>query len=395
MTISNAIPTTQYKEAIPQLSGKHATALDINPPNPLHTIVNVLKEIITKDNMLSRMKKRLEELLIFVRQEESKETRAAVEKEEQLKLSNLHDFFRADLLQMYKAMEKCFTSIQMTTTATLTNVEGAFKTSKNVMNVVEAIATKVSKVTDTTVKIATITLSYRDVLWVEPMQPNKANTDPKVMGDMERKARQILIQVYNDEGLAFLTKSLSEIIAKANDAIDTIEDAAKPQDAKVESAHKIKKGAILLTLSNKEATKWITEVDIELTFTKVFMEGSHIRDRQYNLVVPRIPLTFEPGDLKQLHKLEETNNLRCQAISKAKWIKPAMRRQPDQTCYARTLGTFLLALWRSDCLLYGYGIVRIAGCHSWNPSSFSLTLCVPLMEGYLYDRLGSALILRI
>src|SRR6267142_2746088 len=143
MTISNAIPTTQYKEAIPQLSGKHATALDINPPNPLHTIVNVLKEIITKDNMLSRMKKRLEELLIFVRQEESKETRAGVEKEEQLKLSNLHDFFRADLLQMYKAMEKCFTSIQMTTTATLTNEEGAFKTSKNVMNVVEAIATKV------------------------------------------------------------------------------------------------------------------------------------------------------------------------------------------------------------------------------------------------------------
>jgi len=35
------------------------------------------------------------------------------------------------------------------------------------------------------------------------------------------------------------------------------------------------------------------------------------------------------------------------------------------------------------------------GCHSWNPSSFSLSLCVPLMEGYLYDRLGSALILGI
>src|SRR6267142_1389579 len=28
-------------------------------------------------------------------------------------------------------------------------------------------------------------------------------------------------------------------------------------------------------------------------------------------------------------------------------------------CYAQTLGTFLLALWRSDCLLYGYGIVRM------------------------------------
>src|SRR6267142_2840912 len=28
-------------------------------------------------------------------------------------------------------------------------------------------------------------------------------------------------------------------------------------------------------------------------------------------------------------------------------------------CYARTLGTFLSALWRLDCLLYGYGIVRM------------------------------------
>src|SRR6267142_3048330 len=35
------------------------------------------------------------------------------------------------------------------------------------------------------------------------------------------------------------------------------------------------------------------------------------------------------------------------------------------------------------------------GCHSWNPSSFLLSLCVPLMEGYLYDRLGSVLILEI
>src|SRR6266850_1709021 len=28
-------------------------------------------------------------------------------------------------------------------------------------------------------------------------------------------------------------------------------------------------------------------------------------------------------------------------------------------CYARTLGMFLSALWRLDCLLYGYGIVRM------------------------------------
>src|SRR6266850_1614899 len=35
------------------------------------------------------------------------------------------------------------------------------------------------------------------------------------------------------------------------------------------------------------------------------------------------------------------------------------------------------------------------GCHSWNPSSFSSSQCVPLTEGYLYDRLSSAQILGI
>src|SRR6267142_4002151 len=52
------------------------------------------------------------------------------------------------------------------------------------------------------------------------------------------------------------------------------------------------------------------------------------------------------------------------------------------------------------CGEYGLPTVRIwdranAGCHSWNPSSFLLSLCVPLTEGYLYDRLGSVLILEI
>jgi len=36
-----------------------------------------------------------------------------------------------------------------------------------------------------------------------------------------------------------------------------------------------------------------------------------------------------------------------------------------------------------------------AGCHFWNPLYFFLSLCMPLMEGYLYDRLSSALILGI
>jgi len=63
-------------------------------------------------------------------------------------------------------------------------------------------------------------------------------------------------------------------------------------------------------------------------------------------------------------------------------------------CYARTFGMSLSALWHLDWLLYGYGIVLNVGCHSWNPLTILLSLCVPLMEDYKYDRLSSVLILE-
>jgi len=54
----------------------------------------------------------------------------------------------------------------------------------------------------------------------------------------------------------------------------------------------------------------------------------------------------------------------------------------------------LSALWCLDWLLYGYGIAPNVGCHSWNPLTIFLSLCIPLMKDYEYDRLSSVLILK-
>ena len=164
---SNATSAIQYEEEIPQPPEKHPITPDEAPssiPSPFHIIANVLKKIIIKDNMLSRLKKHLEKLLMFLKKEESKEGRAASEKEEQLKMSNFHKCFRADLLQMYEAIDKHLTGIQTTTLATLTSVEGAQKAFKATENLTEAIMTKISEVMDITVKIVTDTSSYRDTL---------------------------------------------------------------------------------------------------------------------------------------------------------------------------------------------------------------------------------------
>jgi hypothetical protein len=156
------------------------------------------------------------------------------------------------------------------------------------------------------------------------------NADPKVLADIKRKSRQILVEMPATEGNHMLGKSLTELTAKANKVITSIVDSGKPKDAKVESLFKTQRGDLLM-LNSKEAVMWINEPDIEMAFTKVFEEGSIIKVRTYNLIVPRVPISFDPKDDKHIRKLEETNGLCVKEIFKAKWIKPIERRRPDQT----------------------------------------------------------------
>ena len=73
--------------------------------------------------------------------------------------------------------------------------------------------------------------------------------DPKVLGDMDCRAKQLLVDIFGDEGNATLEKSLIEIMAKANEVLDRISDADKPEKVKVEAMLKTKKNAVLLTLT--------------------------------------------------------------------------------------------------------------------------------------------------
>jgi len=141
-----------------------------------------------------------------------------------------------------------------------------------------------------------------------------------------------------------LAKSLTELVSKANKVIASIEDTAKPKDIKVLAVLKMRKQTLLLTLNSKEAVAWFRDPSVEITFTGTFLEGSHIEERTYNIIVPRVPITFEPSDEKHLQEIEEINNLDKCAIARAKWIKPIKRRRADQT-HAYTI----LSLASADC----------------------------------------------
>jgi len=59
---------------------------------------------------------------------------------------------------------------------------------KDLKETAKEITNKVGRVNNTTDKITTTTQSYRDILSQNLVAANKHSLDPKVLGDMERKA---------------------------------------------------------------------------------------------------------------------------------------------------------------------------------------------------------------
>jgi len=314
-------------------------------PPPLRRIANTLTHIISQwqGKMDMKVKQDLQEIINFAKEAEVSEREGNRGSAEQTKVSSIREAVKADLVELYNALGSRMNNMQETSKEILTTAKQTLKVAEETNADTKDLVNKIGKVTDATEKIATDTVTYRDALLARPAQTSRAGADPKVLSDMDRKAKQILVDVYGEEGDKLLSKSLTEILSKANEAIAKIEDADKPKDTKAITVLKARGHAILITLNSKEATAWIRRVENDIAFTNAFAEGSHIRERTYTLIVPRIPITFEPGKDENLREIEEVNGLAKNTISKAKWIKPPEKRRQGQThAYA------LLSLYSAD-----------------------------------------------
>jgi len=121
---------------------------------------------------------------------------------------------------------------------TLTSSSKLLADMESVAAATKDLTGKVGKITDTAERIAMDTSKYRDAVLTKPTQTIRANTDPKVLGDLECKGRQILVEYLDTEGGNLLGKSLTELTSKANEAIDMIKDSGKPKSIKVQMLFK-------------------------------------------------------------------------------------------------------------------------------------------------------------
>ena len=296
----------------------------------LQLITEALKHVIAKEKLEKTTKALLEGILKFIRETEESKKKKAGSLAAQTEVSTLHKAIKQDLLWMYETLAKQIDGVLNTASVTLENSEKILADSKDLKEATKEVSSKVGKVNDAVDKIATTTQSYRNVLAQRPLTANNSSLDPKVLGDMERKARQILIDIFDDNANNVLSKSITEVIVRANKALDKIDDAEKPDKVKVESALQSCKGALILTLNSKEAVTWLKQPEHKMAFTEGFSKGSHIRERSFNLIIPRVPIVFKPENRTHHREIEEVNGLKDHSIRKVRWIKPVARRHMGQ-----------------------------------------------------------------
>ena len=310
-----------------------SSQIDLDPaaPSSLQYVAQAINEVIAKCKIPSQAKLLLEGIIRFTREEEAREKKQKAIRDASLVANAVHKAIKDDIHQMHSSLAKRLNDIQETANATLTGTDKIQKEIESVNNVSKELDSKVAKITDTADQLVVATTPYRDAVLSKPSQTLKAFTDPKVLGDMERKAKQVLVEIYDTEGNDTMAKSLAELKDKANASLAAIADRDKPKDAKVDSVLKTRTKAILLTFNSKGVVTWLKEPENEYMFTKGFSEGSHIKARQYNIIAPRVPITFNPDSPDHLREVEESNGLKEKTILKAKWIKPVARRRTEQS----------------------------------------------------------------
>ena len=145
---------------------------------------------------------------------------------------------------------------------------------------------------------------------------------------MERKAKQVLVDVLNNE---VTNQSLDELRNRLNKLIMESEDPAKPKaDANVQQVVKMRNGGMILQFNTREAAEWFRQPEVELRLLPKIDSMAQVKERSFQIIVPRVPVTFDTAKEEQLREIEEQNNLYANRIKKAKWIKPTYRRALGQ-----------------------------------------------------------------
>ena len=300
------------------------------PPSALRNIAAMIEQIIAKHNPPGQVRTALSEV-IQVAVKVADEDKAAEIHVPLNAVKILHERFKTDLSVVHDSLEAKIAVIHHNQKRILASTETLSKSTEELHSSTKELESKVVKVNDATAQIANTTLSYRDALLAKPASLLSSSTDPKVLDDRDRRARQILIGYGSVEENATLNTSLFDLKDKANKIISEMADPTRPEEVSLENVSRTRGGALLLLLNSKAAAEWLRSPDVEDSFLDRFAVSACIKGRDYNVMLRWVPIIFDPDNRSQHREIEEGNELPAHSVQKARWIKPVNRRRPGQT----------------------------------------------------------------
>ena len=124
------------------------------------------------------------------------------------------------------------------------------------------------------------------------------------------------------------------IVAKANLAIDLMDDptsdtdADKPQEAKIVSAKILNNKGVVLEASSEETANWLRSRAKD--FAKGMGSQATIKDRSIHIVVEFVPTSLNDHLPNLIQTIEIENELKTGAITSVRWMRAPTNWRPDQ-----------------------------------------------------------------
>ena len=306
--------STMYK-ILARILNKYGEGMNSDARVALQALAALLQEVENQEQISARM------MEAIARKVESKlET---VLDSGMLKMSDMVDSVVANQKDLQKAAEK------------LTD------NTETLQRMAQEMGCSAKEASATTEQLASTVSSYKEALLTAgnalpragTKQMATTNEDPRLTRDLDRKSRQILVEIGREviEG-----KSATEIKEKMEAVLNGM-DLTPPEGAKIQEINKLRNGGVIIQLETKEAADWLREPFNKHAFTGNLDTNVYIKERTYPIVVPRVPITFDPLNQDHLREVEGANNLAPNTVCKARWIKPIYRRHPKQLVAYATL----------------------------------------------------------
>jgi len=163
------------------------------------------------------------------------------------------------------------------------------------------------------------------------VQQPASNTAPvsAALTHAATREQQILFDPAPGEVLFTPDASPAEIATKIAQAFSTIQTDNSP-NAQIKATIRLCNGGIIVEMSSVEVAKWIRISENRLKIIDALNLPASIKEQRFSIIVPFLPISSSIEDAEWRHSVEKENNLPVGVIESANWIKPRIRRAPEQ-----------------------------------------------------------------